>query len=90
MGPNVPADKTRNTTIEYSYYEPIKGNQPVHWSQEVRESRFCSKECNGVKLVQQACLRDSTNEVVDDMLCFGKPQTISPKFVPCNTHCKFT
>ena len=41
-----------------------------------------------MKLVQKVCIRDRTNEVVDDILCLDKPQTILPKFVPCNTHCK--
>jgi hypothetical protein len=112
---NIEPEKMRETIFEYSYYEPLKIeepifsnrlintqhniksnidiNQPVHWSHDdtlTRETGFCNKECEGVMLVKPACVSDKTNEVVDDKLCQNKPQKIPPKYVPCNTHCKYT
>ena len=71
----------------------IELNHPAHWSQDgmlSKETGFCNKECEGVMLVQPACVSDKTNEVVDEKLCHGKPQTTPPKYIPCNTHCKYT
>lgn len=68
-------------------------DQAAHWSHDgmiTKETGFCNKECEGVMLVQPACVNDKTNEVVDDKLCHGKPQKMPPKYVPCNTHCKYT
>ena len=66
-------------------------SQSAHWSHDdtlTKETGFCDKECEGVMLIKPACVSDKTNEVVDDKLCKSKPQ--KQKYVPCNTHCKYT
>ncbi len=92
---NLEKNHNQQNRIDRPNFENLKNKltQPAHWSQDgmvTKETGFCNKECEGVMLVQPACISDKTNEVVDDKLCHGKPHKTSAKYVPCNTHCKYT
>lgn len=61
----------------FSNYESVHGKQ--------NEKQKCSKECDGVLLIEPKCANDQSNDVIKKGPC-GSPRRTN---ISCNTHCRF-